>query len=67
MQRRLRPRSMHILGTCEKRTTAQCQILIVSAGKTRFFPEVAIALTQVQKKVNRPRCQSPLLFDIRNI
>jgi hypothetical protein len=34
---------MHILGTCEKRTAAQCHILIVSAGETRIFSEVAIA------------------------
>jgi len=31
------------LDTCEKRTTAKCQIPIFSAGETRFFPEVAIA------------------------
>jgi len=34
---------VHFLGTCEKRTAAQCQIPIFSAGETRFFSEVAIA------------------------
>ena len=43
MYRRLRPRTMNILGTCEKRTSVQCQILIFSAGETRFFSDVDIA------------------------
>ena len=30
---------MHFLGTCEKGTAAQCQILIFSAGETRFSSE----------------------------
>jgi len=33
---------VHFLGTCEKRTAAQCQIPIFSAGETSFFSEVAI-------------------------
>jgi len=35
--------SVHFLGSCEKRTAAQCQIPIFSAAETRFFSEVATA------------------------
>ena len=34
---------MHFLGTCEKRTAAQCQSPIFSVGETHFFSEVVIA------------------------
>jgi len=36
------PRSVHFLGTCEKRTAAICQNLIFSPGETLFFSEVSI-------------------------
>jgi len=45
---------VHFPGTCEKRTAAQCQIPIFSAGETRFFPGfchcAAVLLSQVPKK-----------------
>ena len=40
IQKGHRPRSVHFLGMCEKRTAAQCQIPIFPAGETRYFSEV---------------------------
>jgi len=49
MYRRLRSRSVHVLGTCEQRTAAQCQIPIFSAGETRFFSEDAKQRLQIMR------------------
>jgi len=63
-------RFVHFLGTCEKRTAAQCQIPIFSAGETRFFRKSPLrsgSLFASTQKVHRPRSQSLLHLDIRDI
>jgi len=42
---------VHFLGTCENKTAAQCEVLILPAGETRFFPEVAIAQQYTFRKI----------------
>ena len=69
MQRSLRSRSVHFLGTCEKKTTAQCQIPMFSAGETHFFSEVAIVQWfSFRKYPKSAQTQISILhFDIQNI
>ena len=52
MQKSLRCRSVHFLGTCEKKTAAQCQIPIFSRAKNIFFGChcAAVFFSQVPKK-----------------
>ena len=69
IQRRQRSRFVHFLGTCEKRTSPQCQIPTNSAGETRFFRKTTLcsSLFASTQKVYRPRSLSPLHFDMRII
>jgi len=51
---------VHFLGTCEKRTTAQCQIPIFPAVETHFFSEVAKSIDEIAPPPPHAKIAPPL-------